>query len=105
MGLTGQTKIAASMVVAPEDTLSLSVCHASSSLPNAQVETSARSDDSSPAPCSACFGRGYIYGPYNAYPITEAQEQPEILNCPVCRGTGKKPNKALCLQPDSGDKK
>jgi hypothetical protein len=38
--------------------------------------------------CSNCFGRGYIYGPTNAYPITEAMEEPEVLECHKCHGTG-----------------
>ena len=43
--------------------------------------------------CPGCFGRGYTYGPTNVYPSTEAQEEPpEKIDCPLCHGTGKKPN-------------
>ena len=42
--------------------------------------------------CPGCFGRGYTYGPTNVYPSTEAQEEPGTIDCPVCHGTGKKPN-------------
>ena len=45
--------------------------------------------------CSACHGGGWVYGPTNAYPITEAQEAPEVLQCQKCNGTGKKPNAEL----------
>lgn len=53
--------------------------------------------------CSACFGRGFTYGPTNAYPITEAQEEPETLDCPVRRGTGKKPNAHALVEELSDD--
>ena len=56
---------------------------------NAQISGGTPSAESD---CSACFGRGFTYGPTNAYPITEAQEEPERIDCQKCHGTGKKPN-------------
>jgi hypothetical protein len=39
--------------------------------------------------CSTCLGRGYLFGPSRAHPITEAQEEPEMVECHKCNGTGK----------------
>jgi len=62
-----------------------------------------RAAGSSAPACSACFGRGYTYGPTNAYPSTEAQEEPETRECSTCHGTGVKPNSPICVKTGSGD--
>jgi DnaJ-class molecular chaperone len=49
---------------------------------------------SAPVACSACLGCGYLVGPSRAYPITEAQEELETVECHKCHGTGKQHDQA-----------